>query len=423
MTDAGAAALAAALAGAGAPDLIDLDLRGTRVTAAGAAALTGASPARRGLAVLVGPARARAAAPAGVASGADSVGGDAASELPAEAAALAAAAAGPLPPPPPPGEAERLLADARKALTARPPRLAAAAASLWALDAALGDEAAAGGHGPGRPPARGRRLAAQPPAAAAAVEKSPATLARALDAAPEAVAVVEGEPPRTLPSGLPLPAVGSHRVAAAAVLARLLALASPDADARLAAARALPRAVGVALDHGHCSPLHTRALAALASALDSPCERLWGPLLEPGGGAPAGAGKRTPVVAEAPLPLPARLAAVLRAAVLIPIGSRPPGVAFAAAAAAALAGAARGDGPPRAALAAALAGDPAWAGAGGGADALASLLKEQEGDLCGPRPERGGLAQAAGEAEAAALGVGRAIDGRELLQLLRSVRL
>lgn len=78
---------------------------------------------------------------------------------------------------------------------------------------------------------------------------------------------------------------------------------------------------------------------------------------------------------------------------------------------------------PRAALAAALAGDPAWAGAGGGADALASLLKEQEGDLCGPRPERGGLAQAAAEAEAAALGVGRAIDGRELLQLLRSVRL
>lgn len=436
LTDAGAAALAAALAGGGAPDLISLDLRGTRVSASGVAALAAAG--RKGLAIVSGPLE-------GDDGGEGEEGGeeDAPAASPSEASALAVGL--PLPDPPPPCLAERCLTDARRALTAKPPRLAAAAASLWTLDAALAAEEVLSARDAATarrsfPPPRGRRLAALPPAARSTVEKAPATLARALDAAPwrlegvgkgsEETVVSPGAPPLpplpppTLACGLPLPAVGSHRVAAASVTARLLALGCPDADARLAAARVLPRAVALALDHGHCSPLQARILTGLKAALTSPCERLWGPLLETGGGVPAGAGAAGPVVAEPPPPLPARLAAVLKGAPATPPGLRPPGVAFAAAVAALLAAVATGEAasPASPALAAALATCPAWT-SGGGATASAALATEQEGELCGPRPDRGAPPPTDGDAEAAALGVGRALDGRELLQLLRSVRL
>ena len=433
----------------------------------------------------------------------------------------------------PPGEAvERLIGEARKALTATakkkkkvaeappssnasppPPvlRPRAAAAALFAAGAALAAEAAAlaarpgGGLGgatvtvfgtamrrsdpstpPAWPPPPGTRLSALPPAARAAAEKAPATLARALDTPPSdgLISSDSDDAPRQrkLACGLPLtPGVGTHRVAAAALVARLLALKCPDADARIAASGALPKVLSLALKHGHCSALQAHALAALRSALESPCEKLWMPLFvaaeEEGGegGKAAAANGGSGGAAEAPFLLPAALALVVTEATasLLP-GMRPTGHAFAVAASAVLlevsgerrkkktvkeaeeeegngdsssdssgtSGSGDKDGkddkdaaassspsasaneatPATPAVRAALSSCRRWLAAAGAEGPLAAVLEEQEDDLCGPRPSRDPPPQQEDSFFGGGGGGGGRIDGQQLLQLLRSMQ-
>jgi len=71
---------------------------------------------------------------------------------------------------------------------------------------------------------------------------------------------------------------------------------------------------------------------------------------------------------------------------------------------------------------------PAWREFAGGADApLARLLREQEGDLAGPRPQRGpagsaGEGEGEGEGGAAGIPAGGIISGRDLLRLLQDMQ-
>ncbi len=80
--------------------------------------------------------------------------------------------------------------------------------------------------------------------------------------------------------------------------------------------------------------------------------------------------------------------------------------------------------PPRAAPQA----TPTWREFAGGADApLARLLREQEGDLAGPRPQRGpagsaGEGEGEGEGGAAGIPAGGIISGRDLLRLLQDMQ-
>jgi len=443
----------------------------------------------------------------------------------------------------PPGEAvERLIGDARKALTATAKkkkkaeeasrsslssssapapapilRPRAAAAALFAAGAALAAEAAAlaarpgGGLGgatvtvfgtamrmssdssssapaPAWPPPAGTRLSGLPPGARAAAEKAPATLARALDTPPSDGLTSDdardaGAPRRKLACGLPLaPGVGTHRVAAAALVARLLALRCPDADARLAASGALPKVLALALRHGHCSALQAHALAALRAALESPCEKLWMPLFaaeeeegegggqgEAAGGGGGSAAAGAPPAPPPPLLLPAALALVVTEATasLLP-GKRPTGHAFAVAASAVLlevsgerrkkksgteegeetdgssssgsSSSSGGDGsdngkkgdkaaapsaapppsPATPAVRAALSSCPRWLAAAEAGGPLALVLEEQEGDLCGPRPSRDPPPRQ--EESFFGGGGGGRIDGQQLLALLRSMQ-
>ena len=463
--DAGALALAAALAAGGAPELLTLDLRGngSTLTKDGIDALRAVE--RRGLMVLadeVGGEKEKGKAPKerkkkgkGGSSNDDKASSDSSSPVPPSSSSSdplsssseddddderssnsgsdeqsdgessgrgwSTGSASLSPSSPsfaqnlPPGEAvERLIGDARKALmstakkkkkkadasslsassasasSASSPspvvvRPRAAAAALFAAGAALAAEAAAlaarpggglggatvtvfgtamrlgGNGGPSDsalawPPPPGTRLSGLPPGARAAAEKAPATLARALDTAPPDDPMLGGpESVRKLACGLPLtPGVGTHRVAAAALVARLLSLRCPNADARIAASGALPKLLALALKHGHCSALQAHALAALRSALESPCEKLWMPLFVAekeaegkeegregvGGKANGGNGDENGGSKEPPPPLlllPAALAqAVTEATASLLPGKRPTGHAFAVAASAVL---------------------------------------------------------------------------------------
>jgi len=358
---------------------------------------------------------------------------------------------------PPPARLAALaaaLADLLAAVQAETVRATAAVNGGFALMSLAGALGGPGGQSRPSPPfPPSTRVDALPPALRAAAERAPATLAKALDAPPAAPHRQAAGPggqqqQHALPCGLPLPAVGGHRVAAARLAAALLSLRLPAVDARLAASGVLPRVLGLATAHGHCSPLHAAALACLGLALGSGCPRLWGPLFEPwaAGGEGGGGGD---AAAAPPAALPARLAAVLGDGGPhdLPPGARPPGVGWAVAAAGLLldtaataGGTGRGatDPPPpppattpvapppptpaaAAATAAALAACPAWAAVSRGA--LKAYRAEQAGDLLGPRPARGGPFATAGQAGQPASDAQREAARTELLRLLSQMRM
>jgi hypothetical protein len=343
------------------------------------------------------------------------------------------------------------------------------------------------------------------------------------------------EPPPVLVqfSKAPQPALGTHRLWAADVLAVLLLAGHPGIDAAVADSGALPAVVALALKLDKCSLLHFRALQMVDCCLRSREARLWRGLFEPGMGAgvtSAAAGgdggdapcaplhealaqiggrpreargiqgaerarRRTDLGAcscpsaatvtapsptpTCPLPTPraaeasigkpmgerpgraglaARLAAVLLSATgtlaeVLPPPPAPPGSGDEDDAKSSASGgsgeaggggggggggAANGGGkpssnapskvaseaaaPPRNdALAAALASGPAWAAAAVPGGALVSLLAEQQGDLCGPRPQRLEAMSDDGGEVGDALGGGSVLSGEQLLAMLQDM--
>jgi hypothetical protein len=79
---------------------------------------------------------------------------------------------------------------------------------------------------------------------------------------------------------------------------------------------------------------------------------------------------------------------------------------------------AEGDAPNAAELAALLGASAAWSAAVAPGGALASLLAEQQGDLCGPRPARVELASDDDGDLGEALSAGGLITGEQLLAML-----
>jgi hypothetical protein len=478
LTDAGAAALAAALGGGAAPDLIALNVAGNPLTETGRAALQSLARVRRGLDVTwlvpdivppVGPqpgagasggGRPRlphtgkspasgmasrffggaadgegAADPRGGAGGGGSPGGgrrggapsplsppgclddDAAggvSALEAAQAALSAASAA----------VAGVAAGLPDAL-----RPAALGAALFAAVAAVDDELAADGPPEGGPPRAYPRLAALPPATLTLAQAAEVLVA-VLSLAPQPLPWQGGASPGAL-----RPGIGTHRLAALQLLARLAALGCDELDAVLAAQALLPRAVALLFEHECSSAAHSAAARLLQAALGSAVPQLWLPAFAPGPHGDA---------------LQARLAAAGTAAVALSPGRRAPHVGAVLAVANGLramqrGGGAGGEGGGCApALLDALEGEPSWGAFCEGP--LQALNEQQAGTLCGPKPARpaplyaqaappqaqggggGGSAAAAGGGGGAAAGAfgslmsgGGLMSGRELLAMLQTL--
>ncbi|GBF90098.1 hypothetical protein Rsub_02806 [Raphidocelis subcapitata] len=256
----------------------------------------------------------------------------------------------------------------------------------------------------------------------------------------------------------PQPALGTHRLWAADVLAVLLLAGNAGVDAAVAESGALPAVLALALRLDKCSPLHFRALQMVDCCLRSPEPRLWRALFEPGMGAgvtaaAAGCGGGG---GDAPCPpLHEALAAIAEQSAGKPMGQRPgraglaarvaqvllaasgaaaPADAEAAGGAASAGGkqeagggepaAAPGEArpprpPPNEALAQLLAASARWSAAAAPGGALSSLLAEQEGDLCGPRPQRVEPLSEEGGEVGDAIGGGSVISGEQLLAMLQ----
>ena len=141
-----------------------------------------------------------------------------------------------------------------------------------------------------------------------------------------------------------VPAVGTHRAAAAELMAQLLRAQCPAVAAAVAASGLLPAAAALAAARPNCSALQCAVLRCLRAALSPQCgavTALWAPLLRP---AAAAAGPAE-ACSGAGGCLAEDVAAIGAAAVGVAIGSRAPSVGFAVAAAELLQGAATGVDP------------------------------------------------------------------------------
>ena len=401
LTDAGAAALAAALGGGLAPDLIALNVAGNPLTETGRAALQSLARLRRGLDVTLvvpdivpplpntpppGGAGGRPRLPhtgkgqaSGMASrffGASDDGDNGASNDgrgaigPARGVRLAGAASA--------------LDAAQAALTAastavagcaageegalRPAALGAALfAAVGAIEEELlGDAESAGGGG-------GMGIAAAQPSYPSLSALPPAT--RTLAQGGEVLVAVLALVPPPLPwqgGAGERPCVGTHRLAALLLLARFVTLGCAELDALLAAQELLPRAVALMFTHQGPSAVHAAAARLIQAALGSGCTDLWLPAFQAG---PHGAALQSRLaeagVEAAPL-TPGRRATHVGAVIAIANGLH-----------ALQEGPAAGCAP---ALRAALDDDAAWCAFA--AAELAQLNEQQAGTLCGPKPAR-----------------------------------
>ena len=218
---------------------------------------------------------------------------------------------------------------------------------------------------------------------------------------PALVAALRLEPEPLPTQGLPglHPTVGSHRVFATEVLARVVASGLLPPESVGATSLAVKDALMLMLDRPWCNALHGAAVRLLMASLESEHEGLLGPLLLLGGPAAPGGGDDVPRFAE-------RLVQEGEAACKCPIASRKGHVGHLmsvacslrdAAAAAREAGADLGDGATPSQLQAsspcgrlllrALALCPSWAAFVAEGGLLDALVSEQQGELCGPKPE------------------------------------
>jgi hypothetical protein len=456
LTDAGAAALAAALGGGAAPDLIALNVAGNPLTDTGRAALHSLARLRRGLDVTfvvpdiitpVGPSA------GGGGSGGSGAGGSAGSSRPrlphtgkSPSSGMAArffgaaddgeggadspsarmglggrAPGAPAPSTAPGAPPPSALDAAHAALSAASAAVAGAAAgeadalrpaslgaALFAAVVAVEEELSCDAHAPSEGALAYPRLSSLPPA----------TLTLAQGA--EVLVAVLALPPPPLPwqggAGL-RPGIGTHRLAALQLLCRFVSLGCAELDALLAGQALVPRAVALLFEHPCSSAAHTAAARLVQAALGSACTPLWLPAF---GDGPEGAA------------LQARLAAAGAAAAPLPPGSRAPHVGAVIAIANGLRALESG---PRDACAAplrdALASHAEWQAFCEGA--LAALNEQQAGGLCGPKPTRPLPPYAMGSGAAASPGGGNTgagggagggfgglMSGRELLAMLQT---
>jgi hypothetical protein len=451
LTDAGAAALAAALGGGAAPDLIALNVAGNPLTDTGRAALHSLARLRRGLDVtFVVP---DIITPVGPSSSSGGGGGSAGSSRPrlphtgkSPSSGMAARFFGAADD----GEGGADSPSARMGLGGRAPgapapsnapgasqpsALDAAQAALSAASAAVAG-AAAGEPDALHPAALGAALFA----AVVAVEEElssdahasgdggaartyprlsslpPATLTLAQGAEVLVAVLALAPPPAPWQGGAGLrPGIGTHRLAALQLLCRFVSLGCGELDALLAGQALVPRAVALLFEHPCSSAAHTAAARLVQAALGSACTPLW-----------------LPAFADSPLgdALQARLAAAGVAAAPLPPGSRAPHVGAVIAIANGLRALEAG---PRDACAAplrdALVAHAEWQAFCEGA--LEALNEQQAGGLCGPKPMRplppyamggGGAASpgGGGGGGGAGGGFGGLMSGRELLAMLQT---
>ncbi|MEY4258646.1 MAG: hypothetical protein RJA56_1547 [Pseudomonadota bacterium] len=204
-----------------------------------------------------------------------------------------------------------------------------------------------------------------------------------LDTVDRVVRLAPADVPRQYSRDAPQPAVGSHRVWAAELVAELLGPNAPTLDQLVAACDLVPRVADLALSHDSCNSLANRLLAIVRSCLRSKVEALWRPLFEEGFGLDLRPG------ADAPAPLQRQLAALGERCAGVPPGRRPclTGCALELTRMLMAAGEAGGE-AAHAGVRAVLEADLVWGAAVAPGGSLDALLAEQVGVLCGPLPAR-----------------------------------
>ena len=428
LSDAGAAALAAALGGGLAPDLIALNVAGNPLSETGRAALQSLARVRRGLDVtlvvpeVVTPLPSTPPPHAGGRPRLPHTGKGQASGM---ASRFFGAADD--------GEGGGGAGDARGAGAMRGGgmRLASTASALDAAQAALSAAsaavagAAAGDADALHPAALSMALFAAVAAVDEELQNDADSASGGIAAAQPSYPSLSALPPatRTLAQGgevlvavlslapPPLPwqggvgeraCVGTHRLAALQLLARFVQLGCAELDALLAARALLPRAVALLFAHEGPSAVHAAVARLIQASLASECIQLWLPAFQAG---------------RHGAPLQTRLAeAGAKAAPVIP-GLRPTHIGAVIAIANGLR--ALQDGPAAGCaplLRAALDADEAWCAFA--VAELAQLNEQQAGTLCGPKPARPPppfAAQQAGAGGAGAGGFGGLLGGSDLM--------
>lgn len=427
LSDAGAAALAAALGGGLAPDLIALNVAGNPLTETGRAALQSLARVRRGLDVtLVVP---EVVTP--LPSTPPPQGGR--PRLPHTGKGQSSGMASRFFGAADDGEGGGGAGDARGAggMRAGGMRLANAASALDAAHAALSAAsaavagAAAGDADALHPAALSMALFAAVAAVDEELQNDAECSSGGIAAAQPSYPSLSSLPPatRTLAQGgevlvavlslapPPLPwqggsgeraCVGTHRLAALQLLARFVQLGCAELDALLAARALLPRAVALLFAHEGPSAVHAAVARLIQASLASACIQLWLPAFQAG---------------RHGAPLQTRLAeAGAKAAPVIP-GLRPTHIGAVIAIANGLR--ALQDGPAAGCaplLRAALDADEAWCAFA--VAELAQLNEQQAGTLCGPKPARPPppfQAQQAGAGGGGAGGFGGLLGGSDLM--------
>uniref|UniRef100_A0A7S0RKD5 Uncharacterized protein n=1 Tax=Chlamydomonas leiostraca TaxID=1034604 RepID=A0A7S0RKD5_9CHLO len=223
-------------------------------------------------------------------------------------------------------------------------------------------------------------------------------------------------------SSSPQPAVGSHRVWTAEVIAALLSAGNKVIDGLLAASKLPQRLLHLALHRPLCSTLHTRALRMLRSMLSSKVEGLVTPLFLSGWGASLKAGGSDALCA----PLPDLLIDRSAPALGVVSGQRSAGMGLVLEAAKALVAACDDANTTtfsalvrRSLLASSRWSEYVDADPYSGPGAYVQLTNEQEGDLGGPRAVRSLMN--GGASELADLAGGGLMTGQEILALLQGM--
>jgi len=218
----------------------------------------------------------------------------------------------------------------------------------------------------------------------------------------------EPEDAVTQRSGQKIPAIGSHRVAAAEILAVLLQIGCQDIDERIAKLKlpsdgqfVLVSLVRMFFKYNWSSALHATVIRLILAALVSPHEPLWAPMFEGGEESLQGSLAKSIKEALATKPISTRLGNVGSVIIL----------------ANALCELEACDDVERASVRTTLQEDPAWrATVEGENNSLAKLNEEQAGGLCGPKPTKSPAFMDSGMGS-------NVISSQELLRMLQHISL
>ena len=243
------------------------------------------------------------------------------------------------------------------------------------------------------------------------LETFPVELVRNVMGAVETLVVAltfEPEDAVTQRSGYAIPAIGTHRVAAAEIIAVLLQIGCQDIDERIAKLKlpndgqfVLVSLVRMFFKYSWSSALHATVVRLILAALVSPYEPLWAPMFEGGDESLQGS-----------------LAASMKTALATkPISTRDGNVGSVIILANALHELETCDDVERQSVRTTLQEDATWRAAIDGEDSpLANLNNEQAGGLCGPKPQKSPVFMDSG------MGA-NVISSQELLRMLQHISL